>query len=335
MPYIWKGKKYKSRSAYMKAQWADPEQRRLREERSNVGPMLAVTRSPEVEAKRGESRRELWKTKAYREKMHVRDDNRWASKESHDEASNSMVAVWKRPSHRALVTASQHDYWSHLSKKEKKERTARLTEGLSERVKAQWADPAFYKKMLKVRHEQANRPEAKEYQSRGGRAVAKQSSKKMKALWKDPEFRKRNIAASKKALTGKPSWSKGLTKETDERIRHISEGLLGVTPTYGRKPFEYRNVKMRSSWEVEFAKQCDWLGLEWKYEPQYFYVGIGAWPGVTYRPDFYLPELRRYVEVKGYFGSWQKAKYAAFRKKFHRVRWQMLDSLKAVQSFMG
>lgn len=61
-------------------------------------------------------------------------------------------------------------------------------------------------------------------------------------------------------------------------------------------PTLYAGVQMRSKLEAEAAKLFDGLGIKWKYEPQ-------GWDcdGVWYLPDFYLPAIRTYVEIKGVF----------------------------------
>ncbi len=39
------------------------------------------------------------------------------------------------------------------------------------------------------------------------------------------------------------------------------------------------------------------ISISWIYEPETFVVS----EDLTYTPDFYLPEYRFYIEVKGYF----------------------------------
>jgi hypothetical protein len=56
-----------------------------------------------------------------------------------------------------------------------------------------------------------------------------------------------------------------------------------------------RRIDMRSTWEVAFAWACDFYGIEWVYEPEWFVLK----KGVRFLPDFFLPEADLYVEVKG------------------------------------
>lgn len=53
-------------------------------------------------------------------------------------------------------------------------------------------------------------------------------------------------------------------------------------------------VMMRSGWEVKVADYLTEKGLNWYYEYKWLSV-----EDVNYLPDFYLPELETYIEVKG------------------------------------
>ena len=56
----------------------------------------------------------------------------------------------------------------------------------------------------------------------------------------------------------------------------------------------YNGAYMRSLFEVNFAKELDRREIKWEYEPE----RIG---GGRYLIDFYLPDLKCWVEVKGRF----------------------------------
>ena len=66
------------------------------------------------------------------------------------------------------------------------------------------------------------------------------------------------------------------------------------------KPIEtnYRGYRFRSRLEARWAVFFDALGTEWHYEPEGFHLehkGVQ----VNYLPDFWLPELEAWGEVKG------------------------------------
>ncbi len=61
------------------------------------------------------------------------------------------------------------------------------------------------------------------------------------------------------------------------------------------RPTYYRGHQMRSGLEAKFAKSLHAMKIDWRYEP-----AIVTLPsGLRYVPDFYLPKLGAWVEVKG------------------------------------
>jgi hypothetical protein len=59
-------------------------------------------------------------------------------------------------------------------------------------------------------------------------------------------------------------------------------------------PTRYAGCHFRSRLEARYAVLFDKLGIRWLYEPQGFDIR-GTW----YLPDFYLPQHKLWVEVKG------------------------------------
>lgn len=60
-------------------------------------------------------------------------------------------------------------------------------------------------------------------------------------------------------------------------------------------PTTYSGTSFRSRLEADFAAHFDALGLAWDYEPEGFELDNG----MRYLPDFWLPQIRAWVEVKG------------------------------------
>jgi hypothetical protein len=54
----------------------------------------------------------------------------------------------------------------------------------------------------------------------------------------------------------------------------------------------------RSRLEARWAVFFDLIGITWQYEPEYFKEDFGD-RVIRYLPDFYLPDLQCWVEVKG------------------------------------
>lgn len=59
---------------------------------------------------------------------------------------------------------------------------------------------------------------------------------------------------------------------------------------------QYAGCRFRSRLEARWAVFFDHLGIRWKYEPQGYAVGPDQRP---YLPDFHLPAVDLWVEVKG------------------------------------
>jgi len=111
-------------------------------------------------------------------------------------------------------------------------------------------------------------------------------------------------------------WSKGLTKETDFRLQKLSKSMKGKNKgeknhNYGKSPswaktrskFGHRpdlnNQFFRSRWEANFARILNYHGIKWEFENQKHRCYFSE-EGITYLPDFYLPDYDLYVEISGY-----------------------------------
>lgn len=57
---------------------------------------------------------------------------------------------------------------------------------------------------------------------------------------------------------------------------------------------QYNGYRFRSRLEARWAVYFDAMGIEYEYEPEGFNTGFG-----NYLPDFFLPGINAYVEIKG------------------------------------
>ena len=78
------------------------------------------------------------------------------------------------------------------------------------------------------------------------------------------------------------------------------------------KQIIYDGIKFQGNWELDFYKWCVANNVNCRRNTEGFkYV----WNGErTYYPDFYLPDLELYVEVKGYKTERDSAKWEQFPK---------------------
>lgn len=71
-------------------------------------------------------------------------------------------------------------------------------------------------------------------------------------------------------------------------------------------PTVYRGIQMRSKLEAAWARFMDEHATKWAYEPTGFDLD-----GVRYLPDFWLPDCRTFLEVKGLMDDASERKIAA------------------------
>lgn len=156
------------------------------------------------------------------------------------------------------------------------------------------------------------------------------------------ETRKRNRRATLRQRH--PSW---LESQVEERAKEIATMRAGQRKAFelngaeiisrrmqnsGKHKFPYvfpngSIRKMRSSWEVLYAKYLDSLNIKWLYEPKQFQLSSGK----RYWPDFYLPELNEYHEIKGYMRYGDKEKMILFQKEYPEIALKILLRYDLVQ----
>jgi hypothetical protein len=129
--------------------------------------------------------------------------------------------------------------------------------------------------------------------------ISKSSTDYNKIKWADPVIRAKHKQSMKDAVKNNPdsytSSNRGRTKQI------IVDG-----------------IKLQGQWEVDFYNWAKEKGLSperptiaFKYE----------WNGERfYHPDFYIPSLDLYVEVKGYETDRDRAKWSQFPGKLRIIK---------------
>lgn len=86
-------------------------------------------------------------------------------------------------------------------------------------------------------------------------------------------------------------------RQTHTRHQHTPgrPGALDGDMTIEAVPSWYAGITFRSKLEADWAATLDQWGIRWEYEPE----TISLPSGVNYIPDFWLPELGTWLEVKG------------------------------------
>lgn len=113
------------------------------------------------------------------------------------------------------------------------------------------------------------------------------------------------------ALLPWSEWRGKLSANRSNRPRGEKNPMWGKTAPHGKCVTFTRKygraVRLRSRWEAAVAAFLDQLGISWEYEPQRFLLADR-----TYVPDFWLPDLGVYWEVKG----WMHARHAETIRQF-------------------
>jgi len=114
--------------------------------------------------------------------------------------------------------------------------------------------------------------------------------------------------------------SKG--RHDKETISRISSKNIGKDPQWKGRIFEYDGpkgkFKMRSSYELAYAKWLDNRDIDWKYEPIYKLSN-----GKSFAPDFILSD-GQIIEIKGYLTPKGKEKWDLFCKDYPEIKKIML-----------
>lgn len=75
----------------------------------------------------------------------------------------------------------------------------------------------------------------------------------------------------------------------------MKQPTIVVPRTIKAIPTHYKGCHFRSRLEARYAVFFDSMGISWRYEPQ----GYTLPDGTNYLPDFYLPMLDDWAEIKG------------------------------------
>lgn len=107
-------------------------------------------------------------------------------------------------------------------------------------------------------------------------------------------------------------WRAKLSANTANRPRGERNFFWGK-PSHGKiQPYtraDGRELKLRSTWELAVARWLDRMGIPWEYEPRRFQLADR-----TYTPDFWLPTLGVFWEVKGWLHERHAETIAQFRR---------------------
>lgn len=95
-------------------------------------------------------------------------------------------------------------------------------------------------------------------------------------------------------------------RPTSPRAARAKAGVRGdVSPT----------IYFFSRWEANYARLLNYLGVKWIHQPKTFQL-----KSQRYTPDFYLPKLDTYIEVKNYLSDYSKNRDRQFREMYPELK---------------
>lgn len=145
------------------------------------------------------------------------------------------------------------------------------------------------------------------------------------------------MSASTKEKLSASATKQNKTQWTDEaRTKHsmiMKQVVIDNPDSYSKsnvcgrvKMTMYNGQKLKGSWEVKTAQWLDANNIEWQCEekPQPYFWDNG-WH--LYFPDFYLPTLNAYIEVKGYQQERDDAKWSQFKNELIIIDSTVINNL--------
>ena len=138
-------------------------------------------------------------------------------------------------------------------------------------------------------------------------------------------YRKNRSEAAKKrewSQEHREKMSKTVMKKVEEGTWHLS---FSKSRTH-----EYKGIKFHGLWEVKFAMNLDSKNVVWRRPTEKFqYIFEGKTR--NYTPDFWIPELESYVEIKGYTTPKDEAKWSQFPLKLIILKGEDLVQLRILE----
>jgi len=96
----------------------------------------------------------------------------------------------------------------------------------------------------------------------------------------------------------------------------------------------YKEVWLDSTWEFALAQKLDELSVQWERDTgkhRFDYIDANG-KVRNYYPDFFIPSLDLYIEVKGYWTSETRHKMLSVKERHKHVKFLVLESLEEIKS---
>lgn len=118
-----------------------------------------------------------------------------------------------------------------------------------------------------------------------------------------------NAIALKVSITMKEKFRTGVLKPrspTDEERCATSIRMSTMNPGGKSKWFLSCGKKVQGTWELRVSEILNKFGIEWTKPGSISYIFDGK--NKTYTPDLFIPEIQKFLEIKGYWWGNDKLK---------------------------
>lgn len=224
-----------------------------------------------------------------------------------DETQKKRDKALKSPEHIQHLRQLAIDRWTGDKAEEYKKR---LSVWMSKRNKENWKNEEYRKKMIPL----LIKNNKKLISDPNFIDTVRQSSKKAWSNPKNKEINEKRREQIRQLAKSKIMWNDEL-RERFSKLMTIKnrKGITGYTVN----PIEYKGIVFRSSWELAFVFYLEDRNLEYEYEKYTFTYTLDG-KTKRYTPDFYVPKLQTFFEIKG----WYKDDRSIVEYKLEQVRKQ-------------
>lgn len=154
----------------------------------------------------------------------------------------------------------------------------------------------------------------KKLDEQGIKDLRERQSQATKRAWEEGLLNKDGLAigANRTKEERAAAWTpEKRAAQGQKTLQAYKDGRMEIHGRYKGRWTVYEGIKgainMRSKSETLFAYHLDKIGMDWLFEPKRFDLG---W--ATYTPDFYLPSIDLWIEVKGGWTEDSKRKFDEF-----------------------
>lgn len=226
---------------------------------------------------------------------------RWANPAYRRKMRAMARKVWESPKRRELHAEQNRRVWTgrkHSDETRQKVSAAKLGVKMSDETRAKMSESHKGKPSPALGYRHTKFTLALMSAQRRGRKLSAKQRKNLSIALTGRVF-----SSEHRRNLGKAHALRWQSATDEDYARIAKNGNRGKWTWYNETHF-------RSTYEARFAKALDKRGWAWVYEPKRFRLST-----TSYLPDFFVPTMKCYVEIKGWLDPNSKEKIRLFREE--------------------